>query len=217
MKNKRLCLCEFEKSKGVCCGCERKPLTFDLGIFVGFVALTCASLSLKSPHPIFQPAEDIPPSRGLSAFVTVHEVHFCRAAVTKPLVRDLIVVEVSSPTAKKVLGQSCNSFLDQRSRKSYDFEHRNHFCSVDEPLRTRATISWRGMQTNYFFFHCGPPPPVTKRVAHRKGPRARWCLISCNWRIICYLCSWTIQPAPKTWKESQRNETTNLFRWESYA
>ncbi len=33
------------------------------------------------------------------------------------LVHDLIVAEVSSPTAKKVPVKSYNSFLDQRSRK----------------------------------------------------------------------------------------------------
>ncbi len=40
---------------------------------------------------------------------------FYHAAVTKPLVHDLIVVEVSSPTAKMVPVQSYNSFLNQRS------------------------------------------------------------------------------------------------------
>ncbi len=48
----------------------------------------------------------------------VNETHFYHAAVTEPLVHDLIVVvEVSSPTAKKVPVQSHNSFLDQRSQK----------------------------------------------------------------------------------------------------
>ncbi len=42
---------------------------------------------------------------------------FYHAAITEPPVRDLIVVEVSSPTAKKVHVQPHNSFLDQRSRK----------------------------------------------------------------------------------------------------
>ncbi len=42
---------------------------------------------------------------------------FYQAAFTEPLVCDLIVVEVSSPTAKKVPVKSYNSFLDQRSRK----------------------------------------------------------------------------------------------------
>ncbi len=42
-------------------------------------------------------------------------LQFYHAAVTEPLARDLIVVEVSSPTAKKVPVQSHNSFLDQRS------------------------------------------------------------------------------------------------------
>ena len=59
---------------------------------------------------------------------------FYHAAVTEPLVRDFIVVEVSSPTAKKVPVQSYNSFLDQRSRKVVWF-YRNHFCSVGEPLQ----------------------------------------------------------------------------------
>ncbi len=37
---------------------------------------------------------------------------FYHAAVTEPLVCDLIVVEVSSPTAKKVPVKSYNSFLE---------------------------------------------------------------------------------------------------------
>ncbi len=48
---------------------------------------------------------------------TAKQESFYHAAVTQPLVCDLIVVEVSSPTAKKVPVQSYNSFLDQRSRK----------------------------------------------------------------------------------------------------
>ncbi len=42
---------------------------------------------------------------------------FYHAAIMRPLVHDLIVVEVSSHTAKMVPVQSYNSFLDQRSRK----------------------------------------------------------------------------------------------------
>ncbi len=45
------------------------------------------------------------------------EIMLYHAAVTKLLVRDLIVAEVSSPTEEKVPVQSYNSFLDQRSRK----------------------------------------------------------------------------------------------------
>ncbi len=43
------------------------------------------------------------------------EVCFYHAAIMRPLVHDLIVVEVSSHTAKLVPVQSYNSFLDQRS------------------------------------------------------------------------------------------------------
>ncbi len=43
------------------------------------------------------------------------EAVFYHAGITEPLVHDLIVVEVSSPTAKKVPVQSYNSFLNQRS------------------------------------------------------------------------------------------------------
>ncbi len=49
--------------------------------------------------------------------------------------------EVSSPTAKKFPVQSKNSFLDQRSRKVIVWFHRNHFCSVGEPLR-HQTDKW---------------------------------------------------------------------------
>ncbi len=42
---------------------------------------------------------------------------FYHAAIMRPLVHDLIVVEVSSHTAKIIPVQSYNSFLDQRSRK----------------------------------------------------------------------------------------------------
>ncbi len=45
------------------------------------------------------------------------DLTFYHAAVTEPLVCDLIVVEVNSPSAKLVPVQSYNSFLDQRSRK----------------------------------------------------------------------------------------------------
>ncbi len=44
-------------------------------------------------------------------------VYFYHAAIMRPLVHDLIVVEVSSHTAKLVPVQSYNSFLHQRSRK----------------------------------------------------------------------------------------------------
>ncbi len=47
----------------------------------------------------------------------VQKDRFYHAAVTEPLTRDLIVVEVSSPTAKEVPVQSHNTVLDQRSRK----------------------------------------------------------------------------------------------------
>ncbi len=42
---------------------------------------------------------------------------FYHAAITEPHVRDLIVVEVSSPTAKKGSCSIIHLFLDQRSRK----------------------------------------------------------------------------------------------------
>ena len=45
------------------------------------------------------------------------ETTFYHAAIMRPLVHDLIVVEVSSHTAKLVPVQSYNSFLDQRSQK----------------------------------------------------------------------------------------------------
>ncbi len=45
----------------------------------------------------------------------IMRLFFYHTAVTEPLVCDLIVVEVSSPTAKKVPVQSYHSFLDQRS------------------------------------------------------------------------------------------------------
>ncbi len=66
---------------------------------------------------------------------------FHHAAVPKPLVRDLIVVEVTSPTAKKVPVQSYNSFLDQRSGKVIVLFHTNHFCSVGEPLLRLLTLA----------------------------------------------------------------------------
>ncbi len=56
---------------------------------------------------------------------TLHQEHFYHAAVTKALVRDLIVVDGSLPTAKKA--------PIQRSRKVVLWFHRNHFCSVGEP------------------------------------------------------------------------------------
>ncbi len=39
------------------------------------------------------------------------------SSIMRPLIHDLIVVEVSSHTAKLVPVKSYNSFLDQRSRK----------------------------------------------------------------------------------------------------
>ncbi len=46
-----------------------------------------------------------------------HQKSFHHAAVTKPLVHDLTVMEVSSPTARMVLVHSYNSLLDQKSRE----------------------------------------------------------------------------------------------------
>ncbi len=59
--------------------------------------------------------------RDLVLTTSIHSVRclslFHHVTITKPFVRDLVVVEVSSHTARMVPVHSYNSFLDQRSQK----------------------------------------------------------------------------------------------------